>query len=245
MGRLRKEDIEKRLRVEADHAVITLTRGFKTIIDLQDVEKVQSKGWSLLVAGGKHYAYARVGGRSTPLHRFIMDAPTGFHVDHRDGDGLNNRRSNLRICTPQENARNARGMEYGESFFKGVVRVPGHVAPWRAYIKLDGKLLNLGYWNEEQAAARAYDAAARFYFGEFAKTNFEGTEALSREEVLALKKQTQPRNSPPAKGVYYHQRDKRWQAKVYVGGRRYEHLGMFGSEEEAQQALDRYKEAFG
>lgn len=105
--------------------------------------------------------------RGVFLHRVIAGAGKGFHVDHRNGDGLDNRRENLRVATRSQNAQNQRS-PVGKSRFKGVSSAGPY---WRARIRADGKLIQLGCHRTEEAAARAYDAAAREHFGEFACTN--------------------------------------------------------------------------
>jgi hypothetical protein len=107
-------------------------------------------------------------GRHLYMHRLIA----GFaEVDHRDGDGLNNRRSNLRDATHAQNAGNARKQPGRTSQFKGVcwARRSGK---WRASIGVNHRSRYLGEYSEEEAAARAYDVAAREAWGEFARLNF-------------------------------------------------------------------------
>lgn len=105
------------------------------------------------------------------LHRLIVGARTGQCVDHINGDTLDNRRSNLRLCTTTENNRNVR--HYGlSSQFKGVQRLANCIDRWRAHIQVDGRLIHLGCFPSAAEAARAYDEAALKYFGEFARLNF-------------------------------------------------------------------------
>ena len=105
------------------------------------------------------------------MHRVIMNAPKGMLVDHIDGNGLNNRRSNLRLCTNKENARNARPSKGGSSRYKGVC---WHKAKkkYDARIEVDGKRYCLGYFADEIEAAVTYDIKAMQLFGDFAYFNF-------------------------------------------------------------------------
>jgi hypothetical protein len=105
------------------------------------------------------------------MHRALL-AVAG-PVDHTNGDGLDNRRANLRAATCTENARNVRVHRDNLAGWKGVSKAPPRVrARWRARIWVDGRELRLGYFDDPEAAARAYDAAAREYFGAFAALNF-------------------------------------------------------------------------
>jgi hypothetical protein len=92
-------------------------------------------------------------------------------IDHRDHNPANNRIGNLRACTHKQNLRNQSPMKGGSSRFLGVSWDASR-RKWAAGIKPDGKRVSLGRHASEEAAARAYDAAAREYFGEFANLNF-------------------------------------------------------------------------
>lgn len=140
------------------------------LVDQADVALVKQFSWGLWKIRNRRYAYARAGGRAILMHRLITDAPKGMHVDHINGDGTDNRRSNLRICTTKENVRNS-GSRGGTSKFKGV-RWMKNVNKWAAGIRVDGKSHHLGVFSIEEDAARAYDAAAAKHFGEFARLNF-------------------------------------------------------------------------
>lgn len=111
------------------------------------------------------------------LSRVIMQPTEGMLVDHINGNRLDNRRCNLRICTPQENAMNRRKASGKASIYRGVSRMPACAKSkklWRAIIYLPnyGKQKWLGYYATEQEAALAYDNAARELHGEFACLNF-------------------------------------------------------------------------
>lgn len=105
------------------------------------------------------------------LHRVVMDAKYGELIDHVDGNGLNNRRDNLRRATNQGNNANRKSQRGSGSRFKGVWfhKVAGK---WEAAIQCDGKKQYLGLHVLEEEAARAYDEAALRLFGEFARLNF-------------------------------------------------------------------------
>lgn len=144
-----------------------------TIVDDDDFDLVAGHAWGLRRHRRNLYVHesASCCGKYRQLHRVIMGALPGQQVDHRDGNGLNNTRSNLRITTNSQNAANRR-KQAGSSAFKGVRLVQSRVRPWYAAIKKDGRRTHLGCFLSEVDAAHAYDTAARLLFGEFAALNF-------------------------------------------------------------------------
>lgn len=106
------------------------------------------------------------------MHWHILRLQPGFVIDHINGNRLDNRRCNLRICTRADNNKNKIGpVKPTSSIYKGVCWRP-HTNAWKAYIKTDGKQKHLGYFEHEEDAALAYDIAAKKQFGEFARLNF-------------------------------------------------------------------------
>lgn len=160
---------------------IKLTQDYEALVDDTDFERVSEHKWYAKVerradCSVRVYAVRNVpregGGQMTQrLHRFIMDAPTDVQMDHINGDGLDNRRENLRVCTRSENQRNMRPRG-GYSQYKGVTLFKRD-AKWVARIWFDGKKIYLGKFDDEKAAAMAYDSAATNFFGPFARTNFK------------------------------------------------------------------------
>jgi len=104
------------------------------------------------------------------MHRLIMQPPEGMVVDHIDGNGLNNRRSNLRICTPHQNSFN-QPQRPGTSRFKGV-SFRRDCGKWDVQIRMKGKALHLGLYEDEEQAAHVYDCKAVELYGRFAYLNF-------------------------------------------------------------------------
>lgn len=104
------------------------------------------------------------------MHRVIMGEPRGLVVDHIDGNSLNNRRSNLRVCTVSQNHQNQR-FRGGLSRYKGVCFLK-KINKWRANIGFDGRRMHIGCFDNEVDAAKAYDRKAGELFGEFAYLNF-------------------------------------------------------------------------
>lgn len=111
------------------------------------------------------------------LHRFLINAPDEKHVDHKNGNGLDNRRENLRLCSHEGNMRNKGISCTNTSGYKGIVYIR-RINRWRAHIRIgEGRRLDLGCYKTKEEAAAVYDKAALKYHGEFARTN-----AMIREE---------------------------------------------------------------
>lgn len=171
--------------MDEDIARIELRRKDKpslwAVVDLADLERVLRYRWCSIKIRQRTYAQTTIrrnGGKThIYLHRYILDAPAGALVDHVDHDGLNNRRSNLRLATPTGNVRNARLRSDNPSGYKGVAQTPS--GRWRARIVVKGKRIWLGTHATAEEAARAYDAAARERFGQFACVNFPREDAAA------------------------------------------------------------------
>ena len=158
------------ITVDGNIAYVPLTRGKTAIIDAADAPAVGAWNWCAMPAeGGKWYAYCG-GLKKIRLQQFLMPSPPGLVTDHRDRDGLNNRRSNLRFATFSQNSQNKPRPRIGSGLFKGVS--PHGRGRWRARIVVNGKRLSLGAFGCPESAAKAYDIAAKKYYGEFAVLNF-------------------------------------------------------------------------
>lgn len=151
-----------------------LSGGERVLYDEEDSELISAHKWhKRLHAPGLYYAATRINGQRFFLHRLIANAPEGSEVDHADGNPMNNTRKNLRICTRSQNQQNRGKFKNNRSGYKGVYRDSGNrKAAWRAQITVNGDRKRLGYFSDPENAARAYDAAARKYCGEFANLNF-------------------------------------------------------------------------
>jgi len=121
-------------------------------------------------------------GKNTAMHRFIMKPPDDLVVDHIDGNGLNNTRANLRICTYQQNIFNRKGWGK-DSKYKGV-SWDKRSKKWRAKIRYNSKDKHLGVFEDEIEAAKEYDKEAAKLFGEFAYLNFpEDNQSTENQEL--------------------------------------------------------------
>lgn len=153
---------------------VPLTRGFVAIVDDEDFDRVSRFRWCLQQGAKSRTAYAtRREAPNSPkiwMHRWLLDAPDDVQVDHRNGNGLDNRRSNIRLCTPSQNATNRiRTFANKSSSFVGVHRQRSR---WVARIVVALKRVHLGVFASEIDAARCYDRAALVHHGDFAVTNF-------------------------------------------------------------------------
>jgi hypothetical protein len=141
-----------------------------TILDLDDFEKFGQVAWRI---GSRGYAaknqYLGDGKWETSLlHRKVMNAPKGVLVDHINGNKLDNRKSNLRFANHAENARNNRARKISDAGYKGVY-ISGN--NFRARIRYNNNLINLGTFSSKEDAARMYNFWAKDLFGEFARIN--------------------------------------------------------------------------
>jgi hypothetical protein len=147
--------------------------GTQLLVHFDEIDRslIEAHRWHALMLTGRCYVQSRIAGKEEYLHRLIMCAPKNLCVDHINGDGLDNRRANLRICTGKENQHNMRRHRDSQSPYKGV-RFDPRDGCWYARIYTDGHEISLGAHRSPEAAALAYDDAAVRCFGVFAKLNF-------------------------------------------------------------------------
>jgi len=144
--------------------LIPLTQGKFAKVDDEDFDSASKLKWSAHRFGNTFYAV-----RKGPvyLHRFLMGDPVGMLVDHKNHDGLDCRRENMRVCTKGQNQMNRRGpTKKSTSGIRGVYWQKS-LGKWAPRIQVNGKLLSLGVFHSKDEAAAAYAAANLKYFGEF------------------------------------------------------------------------------
>lgn len=150
---------------------INTTNGFRALIDKNTMSLIDKFKWYVNFQGGKPYVVT-TDSKHLKLSRVIMKAEYGQAVDHINGDTLDNRKINLRVCSLKQNSRNRNKQRaLASSKYKGV---SWHKIKrrWQARIICNRICIYLGYFISELDAAMAYDRAATRYFGEFAKLNF-------------------------------------------------------------------------
>ncbi len=147
-----------------------------TMVDDEDFEFLNQRKWALHLCRGKSYAVrsqwvpSKKKLAALRIHRELLKAPVGMQVDYIDGNGLNNQKSNLRVCTNQENCRNRRPYSNGTSKYKGV-HWHKKDCKWHARIVTGTRRIQIGSFTSEIEAAKAYNEDSKKLFGEFAYLN--------------------------------------------------------------------------
>jgi len=156
---------------------IGLKNGGVSLVDDADFEAINRFPWRRSDDGKTAYAVRMqtVNGKAccVRMHRQLLDFPSGF-VDHANGNGLDNQRKNLRACSNGQNQSNAGKHSDSHQPYKGICFVAKRNSPkkWNACLNYHGKRHALGYYIDAETAAKAYDAAAKIFWGDFAKLNF-------------------------------------------------------------------------
>jgi len=149
-------------------SIIWLTQGKYTIVDNDDYEFLNQFKWYYSTSG-TGYAIGLVNNKRTPMHRLLMNEPDGKHIDHANGNGLDNSKKNLRICTAAQNQHNKRMLKNNKSGYKGVYKCNTRNR-WVAQFRGEN-ILKRKHCRTLEQAAKCYDDWAEEFAGEFAKTN--------------------------------------------------------------------------
>ena len=227
---------------------IPLTQGQVAVVDFDDFELVRGYSWyakwckhrKKYVAARSEFdpeKYARLGpvegqknhNKTILMHRQIAAQMGLPDVDHADLNTLNNRRNNLRPCTRSQNVANSNKRIHNTSGFKGV-HWNTTAKAWAARIGLNGKRIFLGYFNTKEEAAKAYDDAAKQYFGKFSRVN--GVQVAS-----TVKPRTPHHNTTGFPGVTWNKQTRKFRARIGIDYKRI-FLGDFDTAEEAAQAYN-------
>lgn len=163
-ARSKRPDLSHVITPPGSKAVPVGTKGDYALVDDEDYDRVMEHNWCI----GSGYAVSNVVGR---MHRFIMNPPDDMEVDHIFHNRLDNRKSQLRVCTPKENRTNIKPVVNSSSKYKGVGW--SNIAnKWRVSLGVNYKTMHIGYFDDEIEAARAYDEAAKKHHKDFARLNF-------------------------------------------------------------------------
>lgn len=165
---------------------LILTGGRSCLIDVADYPLVKGLRWAAIK--GRHTYYALIppinnkGTKSVYMHRLLLNAPPHLNVDHINMNGLDNRRSNLRLCTPSQNQANRGACKRIHQIpYKGVYKAHGK---YRAAIVINGRKYQIGESDSAKYAAIMYDAFVREFHGAYGRYNFpkKGERGISDHE---------------------------------------------------------------
>jgi hypothetical protein len=150
-----------------------IVKNYTLTIDDEDFDLINKMKWNVRRQYDRQFYFTS---NRIWLHRLIVNCPKDVVVDHINGDTLDNRKSNLRICTKLQNQYNQKKHKgKRHSRYKGVTfRKNLKSKPWEAFVYKDGKSKRLGYFATEKEAALAYNNAAKDAYGEFARLNEVG-----------------------------------------------------------------------
>lgn len=150
-------------KIQNGTAHFSTSKGEPFVVDEQDADAVSRYTWCVSAKG---YLVANIRGKVTKLHRYILNPERNEIIDHRNGNKMDNRRCNLRICTNTENVRNCRTSKNNVIGIKGVKVTPA--GKYNSSITVDGKKVHIGNYDTVQEAINAREAAEMNLFGEYA-----------------------------------------------------------------------------
>jgi len=215
---------------------ITLTKGKVALVDDEDYERLNKYKWSTnSCAGSIFYARRWVSSKSRgnphheTMHRHIMNPPNGKGIDHIDGNGLNNQKSNLRIVNQRENCQNRHQIKTSQ--FPGVhlrtLKNTKTLHRWQAQIQIRDKIKYLGIFKTEEEAQLAYKEAA----------DCISSGLPLKDPPVTL------REGKTSKylGVNWDKFRKKWKSRVQINGK-IKFLGRFSTEEQALEARRKFIE---
>ena len=163
---------------------IHIGKGFYALVDDEDYERVSNRKWYPRIMPNTIYVNEKTTGKwGISLHRFIMNAKSGFVVDHINHNGLDNRKSNLRLCSHMENCYNSKLSRANKTGYKGVWWDKKR-RKFEAYITANKKRKNLGRFELACDAAMAYNIHADELHGEYAFLNISPMNYLTFKDLM-------------------------------------------------------------
>lgn len=202
---------------------IKLTQGKFALVDDEDFEWLNQ--WKWTYDGNNGYAKRNIKDKKLYMHRLILNTPKGKVSDHKNGNKLDNRKINLRICTYSQNGMNKMIQSNNSSGYRGV-KWHKQVRLWEARIKKNGEQIFLGLYNNNIEAGIVYNWAALKYFGEFAKfndiLNWRQTQPRRRKRYYSIARN----NTSGIIGLNYIKDKNKWRARIMVKQKNI-HLGYF------------------
>ena len=161
---------------------------FTALIDDEDYEKVSKYKWSKLEPknGNTIYVIGFINKKVTSLHIFLLGKKEGKEIDHKDRNGLNNQRYNLRFLTQSENSRNIGIRPNNTSGYIGVSWIKKE-KKYKTTIMYNGKTIHLGYYNCKIKAARVYDSVCKYHFKGIAQLNFPSDSSILSKSIKEIR----------------------------------------------------------
>lgn len=220
---------------------IELTKGYKTIVDDEDYELITQWKWSYFKGYARRTGTLLNGKRkSILLHRLIINAKSGEQVDHKNRNKLDNRKENLRIATASQNAINRLNIINKSRKYRGIYFRNNS---YKAAVSVNKKTYNIGSFNLEMEAAKAYDIAALYYHGEFVYLNFPELINEYKKDPYYVGRvfENSFRHKVSSKyfGVYWKKQTEKWIAQVTINNKT-KSLGCYTNEMEAAKVRDLY-----
>lgn len=209
---------------------------FVTIVDDEDYEWLNQYNWIVKQYKRSNVIYCQscINGKNTYMHRLILEQPINLHVDHINHNGLDNRRSNLRLCTRIQNSYNIPKTSLStSSIYKGV-SYSKTSKKWQAKYKTQGKTFYLGCFDEEIEAAYAYNDAVKQSFKEFAYLN----------DIGDIKYEIKPKKIPTSKYIGVARRRNKYACYIKLKDKQM-HIGTFITELEAAEAYNKKVKELG
>lgn len=164
MRKVKNRPLKTKYKKAENFAIGITSRGHRFIFDFQDWDTVTQWSWSVDPRG---YLATTVNKKHVTLHNFLMKPPKGMVVDHINGNRLDNRRKNLRVCTPHQNSMNKGKSKNNQTGVTGISMTPG--GKYRARIMVNRKEIRLGHYETLAEAVNARKLAEMKFFGEYAR----------------------------------------------------------------------------